>query len=155
MVYSFEPIYNDNSRLLILGTMPSPASLAAGMYYSHPRNSFWPIMRDLTGDDPGKSNESRRAFLLRHGVALWDTLRLCEREGSPDGNIKGEQPNAVAELVAHCAKISAVFLNGERRLNITGDIMRRKSSCRIFGFRRQAPRTRAADMIRNWMPGVP
>lgn len=109
---SFEPVYDENSRILILGTMPSPASLAAGMYYSHPRNAFWQIMRDLTGDDPGNSNSSKRAFLLRHGIALWDTLSECEREGALDSNIKKEQPNAVAELIAHCPMIKAVFLNG-------------------------------------------
>jgi double-stranded uracil-DNA glycosylase len=111
-VRSFEPVCDKNSRLLILGTMPSPASLAAGMYYSHPRNAFWRIMRDLTGDDPGPSNENKRAFLLRHGVALWDTLRICERKGALDGNIKSEQPNAVGELIARCPGISVVFLNG-------------------------------------------
>jgi double-stranded uracil-DNA glycosylase len=112
IVHSFEPVYNKNSRVLILGTMPSPASLAAGMYYSHPRNAFWRILHDLTGDDPGISNTAKRAFLLRHGVALWDTLCICEREGSLDSNIKQEQPNAVAELIKVCPDISAIVLNG-------------------------------------------
>lgn len=109
---SFEPVCDKNSRILILGTMPSPASLAAGMYYSHPRNAFWQIMHDLTGDDPGNTNSSKRSFLLRHGIALWDTLGECEREGSLDSNIKNERPNQVAELIAGCPLIKAVFLNG-------------------------------------------
>jgi len=111
-VYSFGPVFNEHSRLLILGTMPSPASFAAGMYYSHPQNAFWRIMSDLTGDEPKKTNESKRLFLLRHGIALWDTLCLCERRGAADGDIKNEQPNAVAGLVAKCPEIAAVFLNG-------------------------------------------
>lgn len=112
IIRSFEPVYDQNSRILILGTMPSPASLAAGMYYSHPQNAFWRILRDLTGDNPGTSNTVRRDFLLRHGIALWDTLSLCEREGALDGSIKKEQPNDVASLITGCPKISAVFLNG-------------------------------------------
>lgn len=111
-IHSFEPICDSGSRFLILGTMPSPASLAAGMYYSHPRNAFWPIMHDITGDDPGTSNDYKRAFLLSHGIALWDTLCFCDREGALDSNIHSEQPNAVAELIERCPKISAVFLNG-------------------------------------------
>lgn len=112
VLQSFEPVYDINSRILILGTMPSPASIAAGMYYSHPRNAFWQIMHDITGDDPGKSNTSKRLFLLRHGIALWDTLNECEREGSLDSNIKNGRPNAVADLIAGCPQIKAVFLNG-------------------------------------------
>lgn len=111
-VFSFEPIYNEDSRLLILGTMPSPASIAAGMYYSHPQNAFWRLMTDITSDNPGASNGSKQTFLLRHGIALWDTLSGCEREGAADGNIKNEQPNDVFGLVAKCSKISVVFLNG-------------------------------------------
>lgn len=111
-VYSFEPVCDKNSRILILGTMPSRASLAAGMYYSHPRNAFWKIMSDLTGDNPGTSNDDRRDFLMRHGVALWDTLSLCERKGSLDSNICHEKPNSVAELIGSLPDIVAVFLNG-------------------------------------------
>ncbi len=111
-VHSFEPVCDKFSRILILGTMPSPASLAAGMYYSHPRNAFWRVMGDLTGDISGASITSRRDFLLRHKIALWDTLCLCERKGALDGDIKNEQPNDVKQLVKSCPDISIVFLNG-------------------------------------------
>jgi hypoxanthine-DNA glycosylase len=112
LIHSFEPICDKDSRLLILGTMPSPASLSAGMYYAHPRNAFWQILRDMTGDDPGSTNESKRVFLLKHGIALWDTLVQCERAGALDGDIKEERPNAVAQMVNRCPRLAAVFLNG-------------------------------------------
>lgn len=115
-IHSFGPIYNENSRILILGTMPSPASLKMDMYYSHPRNAFWHIMRDLTGDTPGTENSSKREFLLRHGIALWDTLCSCERDGALDGNIKAEQPNDVAGLIENTPLVRAVFLNGKTSL---------------------------------------
>lgn len=111
-VHSFEPICDNNSRLLILGSMPSPASIAAGMYYSHPRNAFWRIMRDITGDEPGSEAGSRRLFLLRNGIALWDTLSSCEREGAYDSNIREETPNEIFKLVSTHPKIAEVFLNG-------------------------------------------
>ena len=112
LIHSFQPIFDENSRVLILGTMASPASLCAGMYYAHPQNAFWRILSELTGDVLPRSNEAKRAFLLHYGVALWDTLLACEREGAQDSNIRSEIPNDVQSLLARCPKISAVFLNG-------------------------------------------
>lgn len=111
-ISSFAPICDQKSRLLILGTMPSPASLRAGMYYSHPQNAFWRLLSDLTGDFPGQTNEEKRRFLLAQGIALWDTLRCCVRPGALDSSIRQEQPNGVAALRAGCPLLQAVFLNG-------------------------------------------
>lgn len=112
VIRSFSPIYDENARVLILGTMASPASLRAGMYYGHPRNAFWRILADLTGDPLPADNNRKRALLLRHGIALWDTLEQCERPGAADGNIRREKPNDVAGLVRRCPGLRAVFLNG-------------------------------------------
>jgi hypoxanthine-DNA glycosylase len=112
LVYSFDPICNESSRVLILGTMASPASLRAGMYYAHPRNAFWRILSELTGDELPASNEAKRIFLLRHGIALWDTLKYCEREGAADSAIRREMPNDIVSLLIACPRIKAVFLNG-------------------------------------------
>jgi len=112
LIYSFKPIFNEDSRVLILGTMASPASLRAGIYYAHPQNAFWRILSMLVGDEMPASNEAKRAFLLRHGIALWDTLQSCERDSAADSAIRREIPSDVASLVKCCPKISAVFLNG-------------------------------------------
>ena len=109
---SFAPIYDKESRILILGTMPSPASLRAGMYYSHPQNSFWRILGDLTHDAPGASPGEKAAFLLRNRIALWDTLQSCVRPGALDSDITACEPNEVAALVRNCPELAAVFLNG-------------------------------------------
>ncbi len=111
-VAGFAPVFDSESRVLILGTAPSPASLAYGFFYGHPQNAFWRILGDLTGDEPGNSPAERRAFLLRHGVALWDTLARCERAGALDDNIRAEVPSDVAGLLARCPGVRAVFLNG-------------------------------------------
>ena len=112
VLYSFSPIYNCSSRLLILGTMASPASLRAGMYYGHPQNAFWRIIRDLTGEPLPTLKEQRYDLLLRHGIALWDTLRACEREGAADSAIRNVIPNDVFTLIKECPMIQSVFLNG-------------------------------------------
>jgi hypoxanthine-DNA glycosylase len=112
IIHSFEPIADENSKILILGSMPSVASLSAGMYYSHPRNAFWRIMGDLTGDEVGNTNAEKRDFLLRNKIALWDTLSACERQGSLDSNIKCTVPNDIKSLTNKCKGIKQVFLNG-------------------------------------------
>ena len=79
----FAPRIDKSCTVLILGSMPSAASLAAGQYYAHPQNRFWPLMaRLLEGYDvPSEDYEERLAMLLRHHVALWDAIDACDREG--------------------------------------------------------------------------
>lgn len=112
IIESFKPIADKKSRILILGTMPSPASLAAGMYYSHPQNSFWRILLNIFEDSPGLTPKEKTAFLLRHRIALWDTLRSCERKGALDADIKNYIPNDIRNLTEECPELAAVFLNG-------------------------------------------
>lgn len=111
-IHSFAPIGDARSRLLILGTMASPASLRAGMYYGHPQNAFWRILAELTGEPRPQDNAQKRSLLLCHGIALWDTLESCERPGAADSDIRHEQPNDIPELLRCCPGIRAVFLNG-------------------------------------------
>jgi TDG/mug DNA glycosylase family protein len=111
-IYSFAPIFDNNSKILILGTMPSPASLRAGMYYSHPQNSFWKIIGCLLKENVGSEIQQKVQFLLSHCIALWDTLKSCEREGALDSNIKDFQPSGIYDLIIKCKNIKAVYLNG-------------------------------------------
>lgn len=94
--------------------MPSAASLAARQYYAHPQNAFWIVMGEILGFAHGIAYARRVAELKRAGVALWDVLARCEREGSLDSSIRTatEEPNDVGELLAGRPSIRAVFLNG-------------------------------------------
>ena len=76
---SFEPVYNVRSRALILGTWPSPKSREMAFYYGHPQNRFWPMLAALTGEPvPAREDiEAKKQIILRHGLALWDTLERC------------------------------------------------------------------------------
>ena len=76
---SFAPVYSENSRALILGTWPSPKSREMAFYYGHPQNRFWPMMAALTGEPvPAREDiEAKKGIILRHGLALWDTLESC------------------------------------------------------------------------------
>ena len=111
---SFPPIANRNARMLILGSMPGEASLAADEYYAHPQNAFWPIMSALLGTDPGLSYRDRTAVLKAAGIALWDVLASCERKGSLDADIRSDSivANDFGCFFSRHRKITDVLFNG-------------------------------------------
>lgn len=110
---SFAPVYDDRSRALILGTWPSPKSREMAFYYGHPQNRFWPLLAALTGEPlPAREDiAAKKQLLLRHGLALWDTLESCTITGASDASIKDVVPNDIARLLRK-APIRAVFCNG-------------------------------------------
>ena len=113
-VTGFPPILPRRPRILILGSMPSVESLRRQQYYAHPRNAFWKIMGRLLGFAPDLPYYRRVAALRRTGVAVWDVLESCERDGSLDAAIVSvsEKPNAIARMLDEKTSIAAVFLNG-------------------------------------------
>lgn len=111
-IHGFGPVWRSDAKLLILGSMPSVESLNQFFYYAHPRNAFWPMMAGILGEDVPLTVEDKKAMLLRHRIALWDTVASCERQGSLDSNIRGAQPNNFEELYKNCPGIRYVFFNG-------------------------------------------
>lgn len=91
-IESFPPLVRGGARVLILGSMPGEASLRAGQYYAHPRNLFWRLMGEIYGPavGPQQPYAQRTQALLAHGVAVWDVLGSCEREGSLDSAIRND-----------------------------------------------------------------
>lgn len=114
--HPFKPIYDSRSRILVLGTMPSPKSREKRFYYGHPRNRFWPIMADLFGYAPFQSNEEKTAFLLAHHIALWDVFAACDIQGADDASIRNAVPNDLSLIFDH-APVTAVFTNGKKAAN--------------------------------------
>ena len=115
--HAIGPVFDDASRVLVLGTMPSPASRAAGFYYGHPRNRFWPVMARLFDEPVPQGARDRRAFALRHRIALWDVLASCEIRGASDASIADPVPNDL-RLVVGRAPVEAVFTTGATAWNL-------------------------------------
>jgi len=118
MKEGLEPVVDDSSRILILGSLPSDASLAVREYYANPRNHFWSILSCIHDDPIGADYGSKLAFLRRHGIALWDVLKAAERKGSLDSNIRSPVVNDFEGLVRKYPRIRAVGLNGTKAWKI-------------------------------------
>ena len=112
-IRSFLPVADENSRVLILGSMPGRESLEKNEYYANKRNGFWKIVHAIFDVQPEPSYQERVAFLKTRGIAIWDVLEECEREGSSDNLIENEKPNDFNAFFALHPQIINVFFNGK------------------------------------------
>ena len=110
--HPLKPIYNKHSKVLILGTMPSPKSKEVGFYYGHPKNRFWFVMEELFHIKfDGK--EEKISFLLNNKIALWDVVASCTIKGASDSTISDVVPNDVASLIEQ-SQITHIFTTGKK-----------------------------------------
>lgn len=111
-IIGFEPVAQSDARVLILGSMPSVESLKQSFYYAHPRNAFWRIIAEVFHASCPESIAEKCDLLKGNGIALWDVLASCERQGSLDSAIRGEQLNDFSGLLEACPNIRKVIFNG-------------------------------------------
>lgn len=111
VIHAFEPVCDSSSKVLILGTMPSPKSRENGFYYGHPQNRFWPVLAAIFAEAVPETPAERRRFALEHRIALWDVLRRCDIDGASDASIRDPVPNDLRPILAQ-ADIRAIFANG-------------------------------------------
>ena len=107
----FGPVYDKNSKILILGSFPSVKSREANFYYGHPQNRFWPLLSRILGTDAPQNTEEKKALLIKNNIALWDTLDSCDIIGSSDSSIKNAVPVDIVRVL-NAADIRKIFCNG-------------------------------------------
>ena len=112
IMHTIPPVYDENSRVLILGTMPSPKSREVHFYYGNPQNRFWRVISALVGEPTPETIPEKRRLILAHHFALWDVIASCEITGSSDASIQNAVPNDVTPILAH-SQITRVFTNGK------------------------------------------
>lgn len=111
--HEIEPVFDERSRVLILGTMPSPVSREAGFFYGHPQNRFWRTLATVFDEPAPETVDDKRDLLLRRRIALWDVLASCDIEGASDASIRNAQPNDLSRIF-EAADIRAVFATGTK-----------------------------------------
>lgn len=111
---AFDPIVDESSRVLLLGTMPSEESLRKQEYYGHRNNQFWKILFSLYNEPLTSDYRERVALLHRNGIALWDVLQSCEGEGSADSGIRNEEANDFSDLFKKYPRIKYIFFTSKK-----------------------------------------
>ena len=111
-IIAFPPVAPPGAWVLVLGSMPSVESLNQGFYYAHPRNAFWRILAEVFSEPFPQDVPARIELLHRHGVALWDVLHSCQREGSLDSAIREPEVNDFGGLFRQCPGIERILFNG-------------------------------------------
>ena len=106
------PVFDRNSKVLILGSFPSVKSREAQFFYGHPQNRFWKVTSKVFGVPEPKTVEEKKAFLLSHGIAVWDVIASCDITGSSDSSIKNVVPNDLSQILK-VADIWTIFVNGK------------------------------------------
>ena len=113
ITHSFEPIYNEDSEILILGTLPSVKSRENNFYYGHKQNRFWKLLAKLCKEETPQTIEEKTSMLLRHHIAIWDVIQSCDIKGSCDSSIKNVTPTDLNQILNHC-QIRQIYANGNK-----------------------------------------
>lgn len=111
--HEFPPVFDENSKILILGSIPSIKSREEGFYYMHPKNRFWKVLEEVFQEEIS----NKKDFCLQHGIALWDTCASCEIHASSDASIKNIVPNDLSVILKK-AKIKQIFTTGKKAHDI-------------------------------------
>ena len=111
--HPFEPLYNENSRVLILGSFPSVKSREQQFFYGHPQNRFWKVMSVLFNEETPKTIPEKKHLILTHHLALWDSIASCEITGSSDASIRDAKANDISLILSNCL-IEKIICNGKK-----------------------------------------
>jgi double-stranded uracil-DNA glycosylase len=125
--HTFEPVFDKNSRILILGSLPSVKSREQGFYYGHPQNRFWKVLAGIYDCDTPVCIEDKKKMLLYNNIAIWDVIQSCDIVGSSDSSIKNVAPTNLSLIFAQC-NIKGIYANGK-----TAARLYRKFSQKITG----------------------
>jgi hypoxanthine-DNA glycosylase len=117
IVHPLQPVFSADSRILILGTMPSPKSRETGFYYGHPQNRFWRVLAAVLQQSVPNSKEEKIHLLLQNDIALWDVLHSCSINGAEDASIQEPEVNDILGLLKRTS-ITKIFTTGQKAFSL-------------------------------------
>lgn len=126
VTHIFEPIYNKESRVLILGTFPSVKSREENFYYGHPRNRFWRVLAAVCGCAVPVTIQEKKAMLLKEHIAVWDVIASCDIAGSSDASIRNVRANDIGRILSAVPDIR-IFVNGAKAYELYQKYMQKEA----------------------------
>lgn len=115
--HSFDAYFESDSKILILGSIPSVKSRELGFYYMHPKNRFWKVISRVFNEEYPETIEEKKDFLKRNKIALWDVVKQCEIEASSDSSISNVIPNDILSLLQQ-TKIENIYTTGKKAFDL-------------------------------------
>ena len=140
IIHPIKPIYNNNSKILILGSFPSEKSREKGFYYAHPQNRFWRVLENIFNEEI----ISRETFLSKYNIALWDVIKSCKIKGSSDTSITDVEVNDINELINN-SNIKHIFTTGSKAYNLYNKYLFKKTNIKAISL----PSTSPANAVKN------
>jgi len=113
IIHTFEPVYNKDSKILILGSFPSVKSRENNFYYGHPQNRFWKVIAKITNQNEPVTIEEKKKLLLDNNIAIWDVIASCSIQGSSDSSIKDVVVNDFTDILQN-SSIHTIYVNGNK-----------------------------------------
>lgn len=144
---AFKPVYDADSKILILGTAPSIKSCESGFYYGHPQNRFWKIMAGILNCEVPVSIDRKKEMLLNNSIALWDVIDTCDITGSADSTIKNIVVNDFSQILAQ-SRITKVYANGTKAQTIYQKHVEKTTGIPIIGLPSTSPLNARYDFDR-------
>ena len=140
-------LYNENSRILILGSFPSVKSREQGFFYGHPQNRFWKVLSTVLNQPLPTSIDEKKEFILNNKIALWDVIASCEIKGSSDSSIKNVVPNNINEILNN-SKVKTIFTNGKLAYNLYNKYIFEKTNIAAISLPSTSPANAAFSLDR-------
>jgi hypoxanthine-DNA glycosylase len=127
VVHPFQPVYNSECTMLVLGTIPSPVSREVEFYYGHPRNRFWQVLSAVFDEPLPYSIVDKTGMVLKHNIALWDVLAACDIKGADDNSISKPEANDFSAILAE-TNITKIFTTGEKAYKLYNTLVKKKTA---------------------------
>lgn len=150
--HTFEPIFDKNSEILVLGSFPSVKSRENNFYYAHPQNRFWRIVASVYSCPVPKTVEEKKNMLLSNKIAVWDVIKSCEITGSADSTIKSVIPNDLSEILS-VADIKKIYANGKTAQSLYNKYIKKNTGVDIISLPSTSPANAAYSLeklIKEW-----
>lgn len=145
--HTFEPVWDEYSEILILGTFPSVKSRENNFYYGHPRNRFWKVMASITSGSVPETIEEKKDILLNHHIAIWDVIESCHITGSSDSSIRDVKVNDIPALIKKSG-ISVIYGNGAKACELYDKYLRERTGMDIVKLPSTSPANAAFSLER-------